>query len=305
MLRTVISFAGCALALAAAGCGSGGSDASIRLAATTPPAADLVRAVAGDRAAVTALLPLNADPHDYEPRPSDARAVAEADAIFRSGGDLDDWTGELVEGAGAEAPVLHLIDAVDTIEAGGEADPHWWHDPRNAVKAVAAIRDELSDIDPSGDAVYERNAAAYSARITKLDERIAACIRRIPRERRRLVTSHDALGYFAERYGLEVVGSTIPALTTQAQPSAGETAELIDLIRERDVPAVFPEAGVGTRLERAIARETGARVGDELYADTLGPQGSPGDTYLGALAANARRISAGLGGSRAGCEIEP
>lgn len=304
MLRTVISFVACALTLAATACGPSESDASLQIAATTPPVADLVRAVAGDRAAVTALLPLNADPHDYEPRPSDARALAEADAIFRSGGDLDAWTGEFVEGAGADAPVLDLIDSVTTIEAGDGTDPHWWHDPRNAVEAVGTIRDELSDIDPSGDAVYERNAAAYSARITRLDELIAECIGRIPAERRRLVTSHDALGYFAERYGLEVVGSTIPALTTQAQPSAGETAELIDLIRDRKVRAVFPEAGVGTRLERAIARETGARVGDELYSDTLGPEGSPGDTYLGALAANARRIAAGLGGSRAACEIE-
>jgi ABC-type Zn uptake system ZnuABC Zn-binding protein ZnuA len=248
-------------------------------------------------------LAANSDPHEYEPKPSDAEALVDADLVLESGGDLDLWMDDLVESSGTDATVLKLIDSVDTIAGEDETDPHWWQDPRNAVLAVAAIRDELIAVDPSGRADYERNAGEYIRRIQRLDQRIASCLGRVPVAERKLVTSHDALGYYADHYGIQIVGSTIPALTTQAQPSAGETAELVELIRSEHVNAVFPEVGVSPALEQSIADETGAEIGGELYADTLGPPSSAGATYLGALAANTDTLVDGFTGGQVDCRL--
>jgi ABC-type Zn uptake system ZnuABC Zn-binding protein ZnuA len=136
-----------------------------------------------------------------------------------------------------------------------------------------------------------------------LDEGIARCIAAIPAADRKLVTDHDAFGYFANRYGLEVVGAVIPALTTEAQPSAGELADLTELIRRESVPAVFPESSVPDDLADAIAADSGASADQELYGDTLGPEGSRGATYLGMEEANADAIVRGLTGGRRGCQI--
>jgi ABC-type Zn uptake system ZnuABC Zn-binding protein ZnuA len=280
--------------------------------ASTTQVADLARNVAGDRAEVVGILAPNSDPHGYEPRPTDAEAVAEAGLVLQSGGDLDLWLDELVEASGSDAPTVTLIDSVQTIgggDQGGEGsegvDPHWWQSPVNAVAAVDEIRDQLIAVDPEGRDEYEANAHAYAGKLERLDRAIAACMDRVPAEQRRLVTSHDALGYFADRYGIEVIGSTIPALTTQAQPSAGETADLVELIAQEDVSAVFGEVGVSTALEQAVADETGATVGAELYADTLGPEGSEAATYLGATAANAAAMADGFTGGEVDCEIDP
>lgn len=306
MLRATLAALATAGAIVA-GCGKDGgsqSAAGPSVVATTTQAADFARNVAGERAQVSGILDANSDPHDYEPRPSDVAAVAEADLILSSGGDLDLWLGEVVESSGSDAPVITLIGSAETIEGdGGEADPHWWQNPANAVLAVKAIRDELIVADPQGRAEYERNATDYVAAIERLDSQIAECISEVPVDERKLVTSHDALGYFADRYGIEVVGSTIPALTTQAQPSTGETAELVELIRSEGVNAVFPEVGVSGALEQAVAEETEAEVGHELYADALGPEGSFAATYLEAMAANAEALVSGFSGGEAVCEI--
>jgi ABC-type Zn uptake system ZnuABC Zn-binding protein ZnuA len=300
-----------------AACGSDDTASGDRVAvvATTTQAADLVANVGGDRVEVDGLLEPNSDPHDYEPRPSDAEAIAGAAVVVRSGGDLDEWLDDVIESAAADPEVLTLIDRVDTTEGGahedehagegehaeGEVDPHWWHDPRNAVRAVAAIRDALAAADPGGRATYEANARAYTREIESLDSAVADCFAAIPAERRKLVTTHDALGYFAARYGIEAIGSVLDSLSTQAQPSAGDTQELIDQIREEGVKVLFAESSVDPRLERAIADEAGARVGEPLWADTLGPAGSNGDTYLKSIAANANAIAGGFGG--AACEL--
>jgi zinc/manganese transport system substrate-binding protein/manganese/iron transport system substrate-binding protein len=258
-MRTIITFfIGIAAAVAlVGGCAGSGDDGSgpIAIVATTPQVADMARNVAGGRAEVVQILPANADPHEYEPTPSDAEALANADLILRSGGEVDAWLDQLVESSGTDAPILTLIDDVRTIAAGGEVDPHWWQDPRNAVRAVAAIGAALARIDRPDRDAYEANARRYGAEIARLDRAIAACIDRVPAPQRKLVTSHDALGYYADRYGIEVIGAAIPALTTQAQTSAGETSELIDLIRAERVEAIFPEAGVSSALEEAIAAE--------------------------------------------------
>ena len=251
-MRTVLSFIVAATLLAVAGCGSDPSeDGSTSVVASTTQLADLARNVAGERAAVTGLLSPTSDPHDFEPRPSDAEALAGADLILQSGGDLDLWLEQIVESSGTEAPVLIALDRVPA-PSGDELDPHWWQDPRLAIAAVEAIRDELIAVDPDGASIYEDNAAAYIGRIEDLDSAIARCMKGIPEPQRKLVTTHDALGYFADRYGIEVIGAAIPALSTQAQPSAGETAELVELIRDTGREDDLPRGG----------REPRARGGD-------------------------------------------
>ena len=144
-------------------------------------------------------------------------------------------------------------------------------------------------------------AAAYGERLRRLDRHVAACIDRLPRSRRKLVTSHDSLGYYTDRYGLEMVGAVIPSLSTQAQPSSKEINRLVDQIRREDVRAIFPESSLNPRIEKAVARESGASVGGALWADTLGPEGSRGATYIGSIRANTDTIVRGLSGGRQRC----
>jgi ABC-type Zn uptake system ZnuABC Zn-binding protein ZnuA len=331
MLRLVLP-AVVALALVA-GCGEddegGAASGSLDVVATTPVAADLARNVGGERVAVTTLMAPNTDPHEYEVRPRDVEAVAEAGVVLRSGGDLDDWLQEAIEGSGSDAPAVNLIDHVETRtgehgheeeegeehageeeeehageeEEGEEIDPHWWHDPRNAERAVVAIRDALAKADPDGAAEYRANADAYINRLRELDTAIAACIDEVPENRRRLVTTHDALGYYAARYGIEVIGTVIPSLSTEGQPSAGETAELVETIRHEGVETIFTESSVNPKVEEAIAREAGAEIGDPLWADTLGPEGSTGATYLESLAANTQALVSGFTGGEQSCSL--
>jgi ABC-type Zn uptake system ZnuABC Zn-binding protein ZnuA len=287
-----------AVALTACGAGSNeAGDGELTAVATTTQAGDLLRNVGGDRVDVRTLLGPGADPHDYEPRPSDVASIAEAALVLKSGGDLDEWLDDLLGEAGSDARKLTLIDSVETIDG----DPHWWQDPRNAVLAVRAIERGLVEVDPGGRSAYERNADAYVRRLRALDRAIAACMRKIPAPDRKLVTTHDALGYFARRYDVEIVGAIIPALSTQAQPSARDVDELVDRIRSEGVRAVFPETALNPKLESAIAREANARVGDGLWADALGPEGSDGETYLEAMASNTAAMVDGMTGGERSC----
>ena len=297
MVRAILrlSLAVAVLAFAACGGEEAGEEGGLTIAATTTQVADLARNVGGDRAEVRALLRPEADPHDYEPRPSDAEAIAEAGVVLASGAELDEWLDDLVQTAGSDAPVVTLL------EETGASDPHWWHDPRNAITAVGAIRDALVRADPAGRAVFERNARAYAGHLRTLDREVAACLRRVPAAQRRLVTTHDALGTFAERYHVDVIGSVLDSRSTQAQPSGGDVRELVQQMRARDVRVLFAESSVAPRLERAIAREAGARVGAALYADTLGPEGSAGDTYARSVAANADAMVRGFTAGRERC----
>jgi ABC-type Zn uptake system ZnuABC Zn-binding protein ZnuA len=297
------------LALAAlAGCGEddGGAAGShrVKVVATTTQAADIARNVGGENVEVVGLMAPNTDPHEYEVRPRDLQALSDADLIVRSGGDLDEWLAEAIEGAGTEAPVLTLIDKVRTIEGEGEIDPHWWQNPRNAIRASAEIERALTNADPGHAAVYTANADRYERRLRELDTAVAACIDKVPAEQRKLVTTHDALGYYAQRYGIEVIGAVIPSLSTSGQPSAGETAELVKTIRDENVKAIFAESSVNAKVEQAIARETGATVGKALWADTLGPPGSDGATYIGSIVSNTRALVDGFSGGELTCAID-
>lgn len=222
------------------------------------------------------------------------KGLIDAKLVVRSGGDVDEWLDDLVDNAGTDAPVLTLIDHVHTRRAGDDVDPHWWQDPRNAELAVATIRNRLAEADPAGAAAYRRNAARYLERVDRLDRDAAACIDRIPPGGRKLVTTHDALGYYAGRYGLEVIGAVLPSLSTQAQPSARDIQDLVDQIEKTGVKAIYPESSINPKLERAVARESGAEVGPALWADTLGPEGSSGATYIESIRANTRALVDGL-----------
>ena len=305
--------AAAALALLAGGCatdGGGAAPGQAKVIATTTQIGDFARAVGGDRAKVVQLLKPNTDPHDYEPRPSDVLETSGADVVLLSGDHLDRWMGDVVEAAGGEPAIVDLGARVP-VKVAGESegpeasrdDPHWWHDPRNAQAAVAAIRDALTKANPGARAVYARNAAAYLARLRDLDRGIAACMARVAPAARKLVTDHDAFAYFAHRYGIAVIGAVIPSQTTQAQPSAGDVARLTRLIRREGVKAVFPESSLNAKLAQAIARQTGATSRYRLYGDTLGPKGSSGATYLTMERANADAMVRGFTAGARGCPI--
>jgi ABC-type Zn uptake system ZnuABC Zn-binding protein ZnuA len=291
MRRSVLLLAAACAALIA-GCGSDGGDGRPTVVATTTQAADLVRGVAGDRAHVRGILAPNSDPHDYEVRPGDVKALARATLVVRSGGDLDEWLDGAIDSAGADAPV---VDLLDTVGAEGD-DPHWWQDPRRAQAAVEALGAALAKADPAGASTYEANAERSVRRLRALDLAVRRCIAKIPEGERTLVTTHDALGYYARRYGLRVVGTVIPSLSTQGQASAGDLAELVDTIRRENVKAIFAESSVNASVEDAIAQETGARVGAPLWADALGPKGSSGATYEDSVRSNTAAIVQGLTG---------
>jgi zinc/manganese transport system substrate-binding protein/manganese/iron transport system substrate-binding protein len=147
-------------------------------------------------------------------------------------------------------------------------------------------------------------SAAYVARLKRLDAGVRACMDRVPAPERKLVTSHDALGYYAKRYDIRVIGTVIPALTTAAQPSAGDVAKLVDTIKREGVQTIFAESSVNPKVEAAIARETGATIGPALWADSLGPKGSSGATYIGSIEANTRALVGGFTGGAVDCPVD-
>jgi ABC-type Zn uptake system ZnuABC Zn-binding protein ZnuA len=279
-----------AVAVALSGCGA----ESATVVATTTQATDLVRNVAGGETTVAGILTPNADPHGYEPRARDVKRLVTAKLVVRSGGEVDEWLEEAQASAGSDARVITLGEHTDK-------EPHWWQDPRAAIAAVATIRDGLIEVDPEHRPAYEANARRYSERLRALDRGIARCVATIPKGQRKLVTTHDALGAYARRYGLEVIATVIPSRSTRGQASAGETAELVRTIRREHVPAVFAESSVNADVEEAIAREAGAKVSPPLWADALGPKGSSGATYVSSMRFNTRTIVSALGGDVSAC----
>jgi zinc/manganese transport system substrate-binding protein len=299
-----------ALGLIWSGCGGSGSDSGGQLdvVATTTQIGDWVGEVGGDAVSVHQILQPNTDPHEYEPRPSDVETTAGAKLVFLNGDNLDKWMGQVVSESGSDAEQIDLGAVVPERlpgeTSGAEAskyDPHWWHDPRNAEAAVRDIERHLAAADPAKKAEFAQNASVYLAKLRKLDASIASCIDRVPPTQRKLVTDHDAFGYFADRYGIEVVGAIIPSQTTQAQPSAKDLAELIDLIEREKVKAVFPESSLSPKVAETIASQTGASADYTLYGDTLGPADSNGATYLQMEQANADAMVRGFTGGKQGC----
>ena len=227
-----------------------------RVVATTTQLADMARNVAPS-AQVTTLLKANTDPHEYEVRPRDVKALAKADVVLRSGGETDEWLDGALDSAG--------VDTRRSSTPGGR--PGSRATTRTGGRTRAAPSARWSRSAARSPAPIRRRTWRGCARSTR---RSRAVCDTVPRAQRRLVTSHDALGYFARRYGIDVVGTVIPALSTSAQPSAGDVTRLVDTIRSAGVKTIFAESSVNPKVEQAIAREAGARVGPPLWADSLG-----------------------------------
>lgn len=290
------------------GSGTGGGTGAPRVVATTAVAADFARAIGGDGIEITQLLRPGVDPHDYDPPAADLEALAAADLLIENGVWLEGWLAEAVSASGFDGTRVVMAEGV-LIRHGAAAeehgddhgeergDPHIWHDPRNAKIMVANIERGLVAVDPESSAQYRANLEAYTAALDELDRETEEKINSIPAERRRLATNHDSFGYYVDRYGLEFVGSIIPSFDTSAELSGRAIDNIVERIRAAGAVAVFSESSLPPRTAQTIGREAGVRVisgEDALYADTLGPAGSDGATYLTAERHNTDTIVSAL-----------
>lgn len=279
----------------------------LRAVATFSILGDLVRQVGGERVEVASLVGPDADAHGYSPAPGDGRLLARADIVFVNGLGFEGWLDRLIRASGARAPVIVAARGVETIAArhdhagehghahadDAEADPHAWQSIANAKVYVANIRDGLAKADPAHAEDFSRNAAAYLAKLDALDGEVRAAIAAIPPEHRRVITTHDAFGYFGAAYGLRFIAPQGVANDSEASPRS--VARIIRQIRQEQVPAVFLETIADPRLMEQIARESGARIGGRLYSDALSSPSGPAPTYLDMIRSNLREFSAALG----------
>jgi ABC-type Zn uptake system ZnuABC Zn-binding protein ZnuA len=258
--------------------------------------ADIAQNVVGDRSEVEALIPIGVDPHGFEPTPGDVTKVANADVLITNGAGLETSLDRLLENVGGEHQVIEASAGLaGRLGHEGEVDPHFWLDPNNVVQYVENIREGLIRADPEGAETYTANADAYIARLKELDSWIAAQVEQIPAERRLLVTNHESLGYFADRYGFRIVGTILPSVSTGSSPSAQQIAALVEQIRAADVAAIFLETGANSQLAQQIAQETGVRVVTELYTHSTTEPDGLAPTYIEIMKHNTRIIVDALG----------
>lgn len=271
--------------------------------------ADLVRQVGGERVAVDALVGPDGDAHVYAPTPADGRRLAAARLVVANGLGFEGWIDRLIKASGTKAAVVQASRDVKPLRPRGAhghphghghahgrghaADPHAWQDVANAKLYAVAIRDALIQADPAGREAYQANADAYAARLDALDAEVRATVARIPEDRRRIVTSHDAFPYFEAAYGLAFFAPQ--GVSTEAEASAADVARLIRQIRRERITAVFVESVTDPRLIERIAKETGARVGERVYSDALSPASGPAGTYIDMVRHNIRAFGAALG----------
>jgi manganese/iron transport system substrate-binding protein len=289
-------------ALLVAGCsGSGGAGdggGGLRVVATTTQVADLAANVGGDRVQVTSLLKPGIDAHDYEPSPADIDAIARADLVVQNGVGLEEWLGDTIESSGFAGPVVDASQGVRLRQVDGGADPHIWQDPGNAQRMAANIERGLAAAEPADATAFAANLAAYTKELEALDAEVERQIDSLANKK--VVTNHDAFGYYLDRYGLELVGSVIPSFDTSAELSGRDIRDLVAKIRATRVKAIFSETSLPARAAETIGREAGVRVvvgEDALYGDALGPPGSDGDTYLKMIRPNTATIVGSLSGS--------
>jgi zinc/manganese transport system substrate-binding protein len=281
---------------------------------------DIVAQVGGDRVAVTTLVGPGADTHTFEPAPADAVALVEAAVVFENGLGLEPWLNDLFDASGSKSRLAVVTDgltllptpvedahtgmeheaaddhAADAHQHGGESDPHVWHDVANVKQITEAVRDALIAADPDDAEVYRANTEAYLRELDVLDAYVIEQVDRIPPERRKLVTPHDTFRYLAARYGFEIIGTALASGSTDAgDPSAAHIAHLSDQIRAAGIPVIFAETVQNSRLIEQIAREAGVALGPPLYTDALGEAGTPGESYIGLMRANAEALAESLG----------
>jgi zinc/manganese transport system substrate-binding protein len=272
----------------------------IRTIASFSILGDLVKNVGGDRVEVATLIGPAGNAHVYEPSPADSRRVADAKIVFVNGLGFEGWLGRLVKASGTKATIVVASMGVGPRSSASETrlgddkmDPHAWQSVANAKRYVANIRDALIKADPAGGGVYKANAVAYLAKLDALDQEVREVVAGIAADRRRVITSHNAFGYFQDAYG--VAFSAPQGMSSEAEASAKDVARIIAQIRNERISAVFLENVTDTRLMQLIARETGARIGGTLYSDALTDANGPAPSYIDLIRHNVRQLAAALG----------
>jgi zinc/manganese transport system substrate-binding protein len=272
------------------------SDGKLNVVATFSILADLVKNVGGDRVEVKSLVGPNGDAHVYQPTPNDAKTVSDAKLVFVNGLGFEGWMARLVKASGTKAAMITTTKGVKPrkMEEGGqtEADPHAWQSVPNAKMYVTNIYDALAAADPAGKATYAANTAAYLAKLDALDVQVRAAVAAIPAERRKIITTHDAFGYFGAAYGVAFIAPQ--GVSTESEVSARDVAKIITQIRKQKIPAVFLENVTDERLLRRIGEESGARVGGTLYSDALTDEKGPAATYLDMMRHNVKQLAEAL-----------
>lgn len=300
LLLSVLTLVACVPVAAPTTAANATRNAKPTVIATTTQLEDVVGVIAGDRVTVVGLVPRNGDPHEFEPTPDNVKQVADSVAVFKNGAGLEGWIDELIANAGGERPIFDTtqglkLSVIDhAFEEGGETDPHVWFSPVLMVKVVDNITAGLQQIDPSGAETFAANATAYKQQLQELDVWAKQELSKIPAEHRKLVTAHDALGYFAAQYGFTIVGAVIPNVSTEAaETSAKELSELVEKIKAAGVPTIFAEVSVNPKFIDQVAAEAGVKV-DELYVDSLGDKGGEAGTYLDFFRSDVNKIVNGL-----------
>ena len=269
-----------------------------RVVATTTQVADMAAVVGADRIDLVRLLKPGIGAHDYEPSPADVEAIATAQLVVENGVGLESWLHDTVESSGYDGPVVDASQGVRLREVGGEPDPHIWQDPRNAVVMAANIERGLARVDPGSAGFYQANLAAYREALRALDAEVERQTAGLAN--RKVVTNHDAIGYYLDRYHLELVGSVIPSFDSSAELSGRDVRDLVAKVKATGVRAIFSETSLPPRAAETIGREAGVKVvtgEDALYGDSLGPPGSDGDSYIRMIRHNTRTIVSNLSGT--------
>lgn len=289
------------VALLAAGCASGRAETTagerMPVVATTGMVADLVRNIGGERVAVTALMGPGVDPHLYKASQGDMVRLQEARIIFYNGLHLEGRMGDVLVKMAREKPTVAVAERIPEdrllLTEDGVEDPHIWFDVSLWMAAAEVVRDSLAELDPEGRTTYEWNAEAYLAELAELDEWARAELATIPAGRRVLVTAHDAFGYFGRAYGIEVAG--LQGISTATEYGLADLQQMIDLLVEREIRAVFiessvPRSAIEALVEGAAARGHAVTIGGELFSDAMGAEGTPEGTYAGMIRHNVRTI---------------
>ncbi|MFT3850448.1 MAG: metal ABC transporter substrate-binding protein [Propionivibrio sp.] len=265
---------------------------------------DITQRVGGERIKVHTLVGPNADAHVYQPTPTDAKKLAVAKLVVVNGLGFEGWIDRLIKSSGYRGKVatasagIHSLERTDAENAhdhhdhGGNADPHAWQDLSNAVRYVNNIEQALIDIDPDGEPIYRANAGKFRQEIMSLDAEIRAIFKAMPSDRLKVVTTHDAFGYFGRAYGIDFIAPI--GVNTDAEPSAADIGRIIKQIRRDRIPAVFIESISDSRLLERIRQESGARIGGTLYSDALSKNDGPAATYLGMMRHNAHTLANAL-----------
>jgi zinc/manganese transport system substrate-binding protein len=275
------------------------AETKIKVLATFSILGDFVKNVGGERVEVATLVGPNSDAHVYAPSPADAKKASEAKLVFINGLGLEGWITRLVKASGTKAPTVVASRGITPRKMEDEhhadrlvTDPHAWQSIANAKIYVTNIRDALVAADPAGVAAYTANAQAYLMKLDGLGDEVKAAIDRIPAGRRRIITTHDAFGYFGDAYSMEFISPE--GVSTESEPSAQDVAKIIAQIRKQKIPAVFMENISDPRLMEQIARETGARIGGTLYSDALSDANGPAASYIDMMRHNVRELAAAL-----------